>query len=78
MTDTYFISNEAERLCRKKYAKTNADHIRSMTDEELADLFDTWIRDCDCNDVPCRAFCLPNRYDCVQNWLDWLRQDGDK
>lgn len=56
--------------------KTNADRIRAMTDEELADLFDTWVRDCDCNDVPCREYCLPNRYDCVQNWLDWLKQEA--
>ena len=54
---------------------TNADKIRAMTDEELADLFDTWVRDCDCNDVPCREYCLPNRYDCVKNWLDWLKQE---
>ena len=55
---------------------TNGDKIRAMTDEELADLFVTWVWDCDCNDVPCREYCLPNRYDCVKNWLDWLKQEA--
>ena len=55
---------------------TNADRIRAMTDEELAKLFSDWVTDCDCNDVPCRDFCLPNRFDCKMNWLDWLEQEA--
>ena len=71
-----FVSlRRAGEMIKEKHL-TNADRIRSMTDEELADLFDTWVRDCDCNDVPCRDYCLPNRYDCVKNWLDWLKQEA--
>ena len=51
--------------------KTNADHIRSMTDEELA------------RDIMRLNFCPPNideykecgaKADCHQCWLDWLKQ----
>ena len=58
--------------------KTNADLIRSMSDEELANLFDTWIRDCNCNDVPCRIFCQQGCFNCEKNWLDWLKQEVEK
>ena len=63
---------------KAKSKPTNADHIRAMTDEELAKLFSYWVTDCDCNDVPCRDFCLPNRYDCKMNWLDWLKQEANE
>ena len=46
---------------------TNADHIRSMTDEELA----TWLTAClwgEARDVPFLLSCT------VDKWLDWLRQ----
>ena len=57
---------------------SNADRIRSMTDEEMADLFDTWIRDCDSNDVPCRTFCLQGCSNCEKNWLRWLKQKAEE
>ena len=56
---------------------SNADRIRAMTDEEMADLFDTWIRDCDSNDVPCRTFCLQGCSNCEKNWLRWLKQKAE-
>ena len=71
------------------FPKTNADSIRSMSDEELANLFENWIQDCGCNNVPCSEPCKRDRereitdwrdalehkscYDC---WLDWLRQEA--
>ena len=58
--------------------KTNADLIRSMTDEELADLFDTWIYDCNCNDFPCRIFCQQGCFNCKENWLRWLKQEVEE
>ena len=61
--------------CEDKHP-SNADRIRDMTDEELADLFDTWIRDCDCNDVPCRTFCQQGCFNCEKNWLRWLKQEA--
>lgn len=55
--------------------KTNADRIRSMTDEELAHL----LNDCVCPIDQC-----PHYYDdrgctkseCEKCWLDWLRQEA--
>ncbi len=45
--------------------KTNADRIRSMTDEELA----IFLGDVDCcNPNPCK----PGMY-CGMCWLGWLR-----
>lgn len=44
--------------------KTNADRIRSMTDEELAE----FIR----SQIIARNIGLP-----VEAWLDWLKQDAN-
>ena len=43
--------------------KTNADQIRSMTDEELAETLDLLTRT------------RPDTKDDKQNWLDWLKQE---
>lgn len=43
--------------------KTNADRLRSMTDEELAE----WIRD----QIIDRNIGIPS-----ETWLDWLRQEA--
>lgn len=48
--------------------KTNADRIRSMTDEELAD----WVANLHCphyedDDYTCD--------DCEECWRDWLKQE---
>ena len=57
---------------------TNADRIRNMTDEELADWL--WIR-CGCS--YCLGFenrkCRLSRRDnaCKEYWLEWLRQEAD-
>jgi len=64
------IIREQVRALNKK---TNADRIRSMSDEELATLFNeynNWRQVCpdfigrvDCNE------------DCLKCWLDWLKQE---
>ena len=59
----------------KPVKTTRADRIRAMTDEELAELFDSWVQDCDCNAVPCHNYCSTDRTDCKKNWLDWLKQE---
>ncbi|MBR3008365.1 MAG: hypothetical protein IKI35_05650 [Stomatobaculum sp.] len=55
---------------------TNADRIRSMTDEELADFLDRWeIGDIDY----AKTFCdlCEGQYDCHDDCvLGWLRQEG--
>lgn len=52
---------------------TNADRIRAMSDEELA-AFMSPFAGCKRCPVGC------NRYEnnCVDIWLDWLRQDVEK
>ena len=47
-------------------APTNADHIRSMTDEELADFL---IGVAQRGGVPCGEKLL--------RWLDWLKQEAE-
>ena len=49
---------------------TNADRIRSMTDEELAELLVSTDGDFppNCEDVPVRKL--------EAYWLDWLRQEA--
>lgn len=59
--------------CRKTRTTqpTNADHIRAMTDEELA----KWLSKMGC--------LYPDRYDCKSSckeglcWLSWLRQEAE-
>lgn len=57
--------------------KTNADRIRAMTDEELAEIL---------SDGCCHGLCdCPDNFkgmgetpsDCKACWLDWLKQEVD-
>lgn len=55
--------------------KTNADRIRSMTNEELADAF-AMISDCmSCNCRNAEDNCSIVDGTCQQQWLKWLRQE---
>ena len=51
--------------------QTNADRIRDMSDEKLAE----WIAlRANCDDCPCdRAACYAR---CASAWLDWLKQEA--
>lgn len=54
---------------QKRKPQTNADRIRSMTDEELAE----WIANLHCphyedDDYTCD--------DCEECWIDWLKQEA--
>ena len=52
---------------------TNADRIRAMSDEELADFIDK----CEMNDIDyAKTFCdlCNGQYECDQCRLDWLKQ----
>jgi len=53
---------------------TNADRIRSMTDEELARLF----ADGNCGYCRIRDFCFAKgcKIDCEDMWLDWLKEEA--
>ena len=61
---------------------TNADRIRSMTDEELAE----YLAPCACppirfnkntGDIVCPVNKEPSASDCKSCWLDWLREEAD-
>ena len=75
--------NLAKRLMRsglireeKPLIKTNADRIRSMTDEELS----SWLNDhADCNNR-CEAWndrCTWSDSTCMEAWLEWLRAEAN-
>ena len=52
-------------------AMTNADRIRSMSDEELAEfLFHAWN-----NASWCSAKDCPDEDSCLPCWHDWIRQE---
>ena len=54
--------------------KTNADRIRSMTDEELAK---AWWKYMDCGECPVGLGCNMTERDCEHWVLDWLKKDAD-
>lgn len=56
---------------KPRKAMTNADHIRSMTDEELVGVLLDCCGGSDCNDIPMNEF---GSVDCFQCRMDWLKQ----
>lgn len=59
----------------KSTIQTNADRIRSMTDEELS----SWLNDhADCNSR-CEALndrCMWSDSTCMEAWLEWLKEEA--
>ena len=53
---------------------SNADRIRAMTDEELAEKLCKMQRYGDCPDGADGAFC--EKDDCQKCWLDWLKEEA--
>ena len=56
--------------------QTNADRIRAMSDEELAEFIDR----CEMNDIDyAKTFCdlCNGQYECDQCRLDWLKQPAE-
>lgn len=66
--------DDGMRLFDERKPMTNADRIRSMSDEELASLFGAWDADCDNNDVPCKEYCSYYK-SCGDAWLAWLKDE---
>ena len=61
-----------EKLIRQN-RKTNADRIRSMTDDELADL---WWERVDCGECPVHRDCRMTGQDCKELALGWLQEEA--
>ena len=53
---------------------SNADRIRSMSDEELADLINREISYC----APTSGDCEKTSNDCKACWLEWLQQPAEE
>lgn len=51
---------------------TNADRIRSMTDEELANMWWSYV---DCGECPKHRECKMTGQDCLRLALEWLREE---
>ena len=72
-TDSKDHYKQAEEFSRKliDHAKpqTNADHIRSMTDEELAELMLDGCRGSKCNDQSQNEWGSVNCFQCRVTWL---------
>lgn len=74
-----FVCNFSGIECKnfemyKPNSKTNADRIRSMTDEELEDFLDRWaLGDIDYSKTFC-SLC-DGQFDCHECRLDWLRKE---
>lgn len=76
--DLYSEGGKFKAFCDPEHcdniAPSNADRIRAMTDEELAE----WIADIADHGG---GRCAPGCYDCTAKtcesaWLDWLREDA--
>ena len=66
--------------CYESKPQTNADRIRAMSDEELAEYFPTHASLCpdlEENKTVCKgANFMANDKMCRKCWLDWLRQEA--
>ena len=69
------IEKLEERLLYGEKPQTNADRIRAMSDEELAELF----ADNNCGYCRIHDFCFAKgcAINCEDMWLDWLREECD-
>ena len=71
-------SRDNEPCCRCDSRKTNADRIRNMSDEELAEFLDIVGEDgisSQYADVPCDCCC--EKTECSKCWKDWLQSEAE-
>lgn len=63
------INTNCKDCCPATYTQTNADRIRSMSDEELAQLLVDGCRGSKCEEQPQNEFGSVNCFDCRMKWL---------
>lgn len=71
-------SRDSEPCCRCDSRKTNADRIRNMLDEELAEFLDIVGEDgisSQYADVPCDCCC--EKTECSKCWKEWLQSEAE-
>lgn len=55
--------------------QTNADRVRAMSDEKLAERFAAAC----CRDYPCEdKYMMPDGMNCYGCWLDWLKKEVEE
>ena len=57
--------------------QTNADKIRAMTDEELAEWIFDRVKCQNCQMLPCVKHGEDGTGNCKELWLAWLRDEAD-
>lgn len=62
---------EPEKCRYATFPQTNADRIRNMTDEELAEKISRMAPHCVYCPIKCGIFCTEE--ECKAKWLSWLR-----
>lgn len=62
------------RDCEWYAVKTNADRIRSMTNEELANMWYSYV---DCGACPMHRECNILPKDCLRLALEWLKSESE-
>lgn len=60
-----------------KMQKTNADRIRAMSDEELAELFEMIPHSGNPSTYTIDGFCIDDGLRTKRQWLDWLRKEAE-
>lgn len=72
-------SRDNEPCCRCDSRHTNADRLRNMSDEELAEFLDIVGEDgisSQYADVPCDCCC--EKTECSKCWKDWLQSEAEQ
>lgn len=70
------IAKTVNVITGETHYPTNADRIRSMTDEELAEFMRPWDSGCPRwkeNPLPCSDW-----DNCGECWLKWLKKEGEE
>ena len=70
------ITDVTMEITSSKFTTTNADRIRNMSDEELAEILDIVGEDgisSQYTDVPCDCCC--EKTECSKCWKEWLQSE---
>ena len=77
VTEHFPNGKESDPSMWKPLPQTNADRIRAMSDEELADALQKFcIAMVDCSDCPLYDFGCPKN-SIFNYWIEWLQQPAE-
>lgn len=62
----------------KPRIKTNADRVRSLSDEELAELFEIIPHSGNPSTFTIDGFCIDDGLRSKRQWLDWLTRETEE